>query len=213
MIPETVHLNIGSLLFEGLDQIDLTGPFQVLAPPQCNLPHLCEVASTGARHAGAQDHAGCNACGGAAARHPARPRRTGPEALMEDEEVLDWLRSQARARRRSFPSAPAPCVCGGGGAHRERGRPPTGRRSTSFPRSAPSRWTNVSRSMGIGSSRPGSRRELTAPFGSPPRCAASPPPSAFSSPSPMRQSRLFRAGRPRRLLRRSSRRRVKIWPS
>ena len=31
MIPETVHLNIGSLLFEDIDQIDLTGPFEVLS--------------------------------------------------------------------------------------------------------------------------------------------------------------------------------------
>jgi cyclohexyl-isocyanide hydratase len=31
MIPETVHLNIGSLLFENLDQIDLTCPFEVLS--------------------------------------------------------------------------------------------------------------------------------------------------------------------------------------
>jgi cyclohexyl-isocyanide hydratase len=31
MIPENVHLNIGSLLFENLDQIDLTGPFEVLS--------------------------------------------------------------------------------------------------------------------------------------------------------------------------------------
>ena len=31
MIPENVHLNIGSLLFEDLDQIDLTGAFEVLS--------------------------------------------------------------------------------------------------------------------------------------------------------------------------------------
>ena len=31
MIPHDVHLEIGSLLFEGLDQIDLTGPFEVLS--------------------------------------------------------------------------------------------------------------------------------------------------------------------------------------
>jgi cyclohexyl-isocyanide hydratase len=30
-IPETVHLNIGALMFEDLDQIDLTGPFEVLS--------------------------------------------------------------------------------------------------------------------------------------------------------------------------------------
>ena len=31
MIPHDTHLQIGSLLFEGLDQIDLTGPFEVLS--------------------------------------------------------------------------------------------------------------------------------------------------------------------------------------
>ncbi len=31
MIPNDTHLQIGSLLFEGLDQIDLTGPFEVLS--------------------------------------------------------------------------------------------------------------------------------------------------------------------------------------
>ena len=31
MIAHDVHLRIGSLLFEGVDQIDLTGPFVVLS--------------------------------------------------------------------------------------------------------------------------------------------------------------------------------------
>jgi cyclohexyl-isocyanide hydratase len=31
MILHETHLQIGSLLFEGLDQIDLTGPFEVLS--------------------------------------------------------------------------------------------------------------------------------------------------------------------------------------
>jgi cyclohexyl-isocyanide hydratase len=31
MIPHDAHLHIGSLLFEGIDQIDLTGPFEVLS--------------------------------------------------------------------------------------------------------------------------------------------------------------------------------------
>ena len=31
MIRHDVHLQIGSLLFEGIDQIDLTGPFEVLS--------------------------------------------------------------------------------------------------------------------------------------------------------------------------------------
>jgi cyclohexyl-isocyanide hydratase len=31
MFPHDIHLQIGSLLFEGVDQIDLTGPFEVLS--------------------------------------------------------------------------------------------------------------------------------------------------------------------------------------
>lgn len=31
MSPHDTHLQIGSLLFEGIDQIDLTGPFEVLS--------------------------------------------------------------------------------------------------------------------------------------------------------------------------------------
>ena len=31
MISQETHLQIGSLLFEGLDQIDLTGPFEILS--------------------------------------------------------------------------------------------------------------------------------------------------------------------------------------
>ncbi len=31
MVPHDTHLQIGSLLFEGIDQIDLTGPFEVLS--------------------------------------------------------------------------------------------------------------------------------------------------------------------------------------
>jgi hypothetical protein len=31
MIPDDVHLQIGSLLFEGIDQIDVTGPFEVFS--------------------------------------------------------------------------------------------------------------------------------------------------------------------------------------
>ena len=31
MIAPDTHLQIGSLLFEGLDQIDLTGPFEVFS--------------------------------------------------------------------------------------------------------------------------------------------------------------------------------------
>jgi cyclohexyl-isocyanide hydratase len=31
MIPDGTHLLIGALMFEGMDQIDLTGPFEALS--------------------------------------------------------------------------------------------------------------------------------------------------------------------------------------
>ena len=53
MLPETMHLNIGSLLFEDLDQIDLTGPFEVLSRIPNQPSDLREVARPGARPDGA----------------------------------------------------------------------------------------------------------------------------------------------------------------
>ena len=44
MIPHDIHLRIGSLLFEGIDQIDLAGPFEVLSlsrmPPIASMARL-----------------------------------------------------------------------------------------------------------------------------------------------------------------------------
>ena len=31
MLPNDTHLEIGSLVFDGMDQIDLTGPFEILS--------------------------------------------------------------------------------------------------------------------------------------------------------------------------------------
>ena len=79
MIPENVHLNIGSLLFEDLDQIDLTGPFEVLSRlPNSTHRIYAKTMGPGARHDGAAHRAGRNACGGAATRHPARSWRARP---------------------------------------------------------------------------------------------------------------------------------------
>ena len=89
-------IEIGSLLFEDLDQIDLTGPFEVLS----RLP--------GARHrlygstAGAvRDVMGLRLIPDATLAEAPRldvlhvPGGAGQEALMDDESVLGWLRTQA----------------------------------------------------------------------------------------------------------------------
>ena len=99
MIPETVHLNIGSLLFEDLDQIDLTGPFEVLSRIP-NATHRIYAKSPGP----VRDLMGLRIMPDATLKEAPQldilhvPGGPGQQALMEDEEVLGWLRSQARRR-------------------------------------------------------------------------------------------------------------------
>jgi putative intracellular protease/amidase len=40
MIPHDTHLRIGSLVFEGIDQLDLTGPLEIVARAERDLSHL-----------------------------------------------------------------------------------------------------------------------------------------------------------------------------
>ena len=116
MIPEQTHLQIGSLLFEGLDQIDLTGPFEVLsripnatyrifaktAAPVRDLRGLCLVPDAALAEAPQLDllHV---------------PGGYGQEALMEDEEVLGWLRRQAAGARCVFSVCTGALICGAAG--------------------------------------------------------------------------------------------------
>ena len=99
MIPETVHLNIGSLLFENLDQIDLTGPFEVLSRLP-NATHRIYAKSMDP----VRDVMGLRITPDATLAEAPQldilhvPGGPGQEALMEDEEVLGWLRSQAAGR-------------------------------------------------------------------------------------------------------------------
>ena len=103
MIPHDTHLQIGSLLFEGLDQIDLTGPFEVLsripnstyrlygktAEPVRDLKGLRLTPDSALSDAPPLDV--LHVLGG-----------FGQEALMEDTEVLAWIRQQAVGGRVAF---------------------------------------------------------------------------------------------------------------
>ena len=96
MIPHDTHLQIGSLLFEGVDQIDLTGPFEVLS----RLPN--STYRIYAKTAGSvRDVKGLRlAPDGILADAPPLdvlhvPGGFGQEALMEDGEMLGWIRRQA----------------------------------------------------------------------------------------------------------------------
>ena len=114
MIPHDAHLHIGSLLFEGIDQIDLTGPFEVLSripnatyriygkttAPVRDLKGLRADARCGPRRCAA---AGCPPC--ARRRRQAWTRRCGCKLRMTSPARLGLARSEGSlARTRTTPS-------------------------------------------------------------------------------------------------------------
>jgi cyclohexyl-isocyanide hydratase len=116
MIRHGTHLHIGSLLFEGIDQIDLTGPFEVLsripnatyriygkaAAPVCDMKGLRLMSDASIAEAPPLD-----------VLHV--PGGHGQEALMEDTEVLGWIRQQARGACRIFSVCTGALLCGAAG--------------------------------------------------------------------------------------------------
>ena len=116
MIPHDTHLRIGSLLFEGLDQIDLTGPFEVLS----RIPNSTSRIY-GKTPATVRDLNGLRLTpDGILADAPPLdvlhiPGGFGQEALMEDEVVLEWIRQQAAGARSVFPVCTGALLCGAAG--------------------------------------------------------------------------------------------------
>ncbi len=116
MIPYDTHLQIGSLLFEGLDQIDLTGPFEVLSRIPNSTYRIYGKTSEQVR-----DIAGLRlAPDGVLADAPPLdllhvPGGFGQEALMDDEEVLGWIRQQAADARCVFSVCTGALLCGAAG--------------------------------------------------------------------------------------------------
>lgn len=116
MIAPETHLRIGSLLFEGLDQIDLTGPFEVLSriPNStyrvyaATLDPVRDVKGLRLTPDGMLDDA------------PQLdllhvPGGFGQEALMEDEAVLGWIRGQVSGGARLFSVCTGALLCGAAG--------------------------------------------------------------------------------------------------
>src|ERR1700742_2137758 len=116
MIPHHIHLQIGSLLFEGLDQIDLTGPFEVLSRIPNATYRIYAKTTTPVR-----DLKGLRLTPDAAlADAPPLdvlhvPGGFGQEALMEDAEVLDWIRQQASGACSIFSVCTGALLCGAAG--------------------------------------------------------------------------------------------------
>jgi cyclohexyl-isocyanide hydratase len=116
MIPHDTHLQIGSLLFEGLDQIDLTGPFEVFARiPNATYGVFAKTTAP------VRDVRGLRITPDAALADAPQldvlhvPGGFGQEALMDDEEVLGWIRRQAAGARCIFSVCTGALICGAAG--------------------------------------------------------------------------------------------------
>ncbi|OYU88028.1 MAG: AraC family transcriptional regulator [Bradyrhizobiaceae bacterium PARB1] len=115
MIPPDQHLQIGSLLFEGLDQIDLTGPFEVLSRiPNSTYRVYGKTADT------VRDYRGLLITPDAVIADAPQldvlhiPGGFGQEALMDDTVVLDWIRQQS-GKARIFSVCTGALICGAAG--------------------------------------------------------------------------------------------------
>ena len=116
MIPHGTHLHIGSLLFEGVDQIDLTGPFEVLSRiPNATYRIYAKTAAP------VHDLKGLRLTPDAilADAPPLDvlhvPGGYGQETLMEDAEVLGWIRQQASGACSIFSVCTGALICGAAG--------------------------------------------------------------------------------------------------
>jgi cyclohexyl-isocyanide hydratase len=116
VISPDKHLQIGSLLFEGVDQIDLTGPFEVLARiPNSTYRLYGKTAGT------VRDLKGLRLTPDAALTDAPQldvlhiPGGFGQEELMEDEEILSWIRRQAEGAHSIFSVCTGALICGAAG--------------------------------------------------------------------------------------------------
>jgi cyclohexyl-isocyanide hydratase len=116
MISDDAHLLIGALMFEGMDQIDLTGPFEVLS----RLPNSTYqiYAKTGGT---VRDLNGLRLLPDAALSAAPQldvlhvPGGFGQEALMEDQEVIAWIQRQAAGARNILSVCTGALLCGAAG--------------------------------------------------------------------------------------------------
>ena len=116
MVPNDIHLEIGSLLFEGLDQIDLTGPFEIFSRiPNATYQIYAKTVAP------VRDVRGLRLAPDATLAEAPQldllhvPGGFGQEAWMEDDELLDWVQRQASGARCVFSVCTGALICGAAG--------------------------------------------------------------------------------------------------
>ena len=110
------HLTIGALVYDGMDQIDLTGPFEVLS-------RLSDTTfqTFGISNASIRDINGLRLLHDAAITdYPALdvllvPGGFGQENLMDNGPVLEWIRHQAGTARKVLSVCTGALLCGAAG--------------------------------------------------------------------------------------------------
>jgi cyclohexyl-isocyanide hydratase len=116
MISDDIHLEIGLLAFEGLDQADLTGPFEVLARLPNSTTRIYAKTLDPVR-----DLKGLRLLPDATLAQAPQldvlhvPGGYGQEALMHDEVVLEWVRRQAGGARYVLSVCTGALICGAAG--------------------------------------------------------------------------------------------------
>jgi cyclohexyl-isocyanide hydratase len=116
MIPNDTQLEIGSLVFDGMDQIDLTGPFEVLSRiPNATYRLYGKTASAVRDVKGLRLLPDADLAAAPALDVLHVPGGFGQEALMDDEAVLGWIRRQAIGARAMFSVCTGALLCGAAG--------------------------------------------------------------------------------------------------
>ncbi len=116
MIPKDVHLRIGSLLFERLDQIDLTGPFEVLSRIPNSTYRVYAKTTDSVR-----DLKGLRLTPDATLTEAPPldvlhiPGGFGQEVLMDDSDIIGWIHRQAAGGSRIFSVCTGALLCGAAG--------------------------------------------------------------------------------------------------
>jgi len=116
MFPADQHIQIGTILFDNLDQIDLTGPYEVLA----TIPNSTFTVTAKSMEP-MRDFRGLRMLADKTFTEVPQfdvlhiPGGPGQEALMEDEEVLSFLRTQASGAQYMFSVCTGALVCGAAG--------------------------------------------------------------------------------------------------
>src|SRR5947209_849588 len=100
---EHIRLQIGGLVFPGMDQMDFTGPFEVLSLiPDARFHMLWKDLTPVRDGRGLVLTPNRALCDAPELDVLLVPGGQGQEALMDDEEVLEFLRTRARSAKYVF---------------------------------------------------------------------------------------------------------------